>query len=333
MIFLSIIIPHYNLSSPLVERCIRSIIDQKMPKESYEIIVVDDGSQNPPLWIEEKFPEAQVKLIQAPHEGPGAARNRGIDEARGRYIEFVDADDHLFPDSLAPCIDIIRTELPQIFRINYFVTNIGKETSQPKARPLKTGNTISGAQYMIQEHLSGSPCNYIFERNLAIKHNIRFEPGVYHEDEEFNTKLHYFAKSLIDSNAIVYNYCIRPESITSNSNRQFEEKRINDLLSLLERLVGFSNRQQATSNIVQRKGLEHKLTMLTVDTILNLMFDGRSAHEIYTICKTRIRPLKLYPLPRRPYVLKYKIFRLFANSHIGLSILRLFIPRHKPAKQ
>ena len=333
MTFLSIIIPHYNLSSQLVERCIGSIIGQKMPKESYEIIVVDDGSQNPPLWIEERFPQADIRLIQAQHEGPGAARNRGIDEARGRYIQFVDADDCLLPDSLAPCIGIIRTELPQIFRIKYIVTQNGKETSLPVTKPLRTGNTISGAQYMIQEHLSGSPCSYIFERDLATRHNVRFEPGVYHEDEEFNTKLHYFAKSLIDSNAIVYNYCIRPESITSNSNRQFEEKRINDLLSLLDRLVAFSNGQRATSNVVQRKGLDHKLTMLVVDTILNLMFDGRSAREIHRICTSRIQPTGLYPLPHKPYVLKYRIFRLLANSLIGLGILRLFIPRHKPAKQ
>ena len=333
MTFLSIIIPHYNLSSQLVERCIRSIIGQKMPKESYEIIVVDDGSLNPPLWIEEKFPEAQVRLIQAPHEGPGAARNRGIDEARGRYIQFVDADDSLLPDTLAQCIDVIRTELPQIFRLKHIATYIDKETSLPPIKPLRTGNTISGAQYMLQEHLPGSPWSYIFERNLAIRHNIRFEPGVYHEDEEFNTRLHYFATSLIDSNATVYNYCIRPESITSNSNRQFEEKRINDLLSLLDRLVAFSNGQHATSNIIQRRGLAHKLTMLTVDTILNLMYDGRSAREVQHICTTRLQPLGLYPLPHAPYVFKYKIFRLFANSAAGLKILRLILPHHKPQKK
>ncbi|MBR5893853.1 MAG: glycosyltransferase [Bacteroidaceae bacterium] len=332
MIFISFIIPHYNLPAPLVERCIRSIIGQKMTVESYEIIVVDDGSQQPPLWIEEKFPETHVKLIQAPHGGPGAARNRGIEEAQGRYLQFVDADDCLLHDTLAPCIELLHNEQPQILRIRYTVTH-NNSPATVKPGPLKTGNTISGAQYMIQEHLSGSPCTYIFERDLATRHNVRFEPGVYHEDEEFNTKLHYYAKSLIDSNATVYNYCVRPDSITSNNNRQFEDKRINDLLALLERLTAFGNEHRETSNSIQRRGLAHKMTMLTVDTILNLMYDGRSAREIHHICTTRLQPLGLYPLPYAPYVFKYKIFRLFANHTAGLKILRLIIPRHKPPKK
>ncbi len=332
MTFISFIIPHYNLPAPLLERCIRSIINQKMTTESYEIIVVDDGSQHSPLWIEEKFPETHIRLIQAPHGGPGAARNRGIEEAKGKYLQFIDADDSLFPNTLAPCIELLHNEHPQILRIRYIVTRNNEQTTI-KTSPIKISNTISGAQYMIQEHLSGSPWNYIFERELAIRHNVRFEPGVYHEDEEFNTKLHYFATSLIDSNATVYNYCVRPESITSNSNRQFEEKRINDLLSLLDRLVAFSNEQHATSNIIQRRGLAHKLTMLAVDTILNLMYDGRSAREVHHICTTRLQPLGLYPLPYAPYVFKYKIFRLIANSAAGLKILRLILPHHKPQKK
>ena len=332
MIFISFIIPHYNLPAPLVERCIRSIIGQKMTTESYEIIVVDDGSQQPPLWIEEKFPETHVKLIQAPHGGPGAARNRGIEEAKGKYLQFIDADDSLFPNTLAPCIELLHNEQPQILRIKHIVTRNNEQTTI-KTGPIKISNTISGAQYMIQEHLSGCPWNYIFERELAIRHNVRFEPGVYHEDEEFNTKLHYYAKSLIDSNATVYNYCVRPASITSNNNRQFEEKRINDLLALLERLTAFGNEHRETSNSIQRRGLAHKMTMLTVDTILNLMYDGRSAREIHHICTTRLQPLGLYPLPYAPYVFKYKIFRLFANYSAGLKILRLIIPRHKPPKK
>lgn len=333
MIFLSIIIPHYNLPVELTERCIKSILEQKMQKDSFEIIVVDDGSQQPPLWIEEQFPDAPLRVIQAPHQGLGGARNRGIEEARGRYLQFVDADDSLIPNSLAPCIELLHKEQPQILRIKYIVTHNDKTAPRTITTRLKTSNTISGAQFMIQEHLPGTACSYLFERNVVMKHNLRFEPGVYHEDEEFSTKLHYYATSLVCCNAAVYNYHIRPGSITANKNRSFEEKRINDFLSLIDRLAAFRNEHKTQSNIIQRRGLDHKLTMLAVDAILNLMYDGRSAKEIHHICTTRLQASGLYPLPTAPYVFKYKIFRLFANSKFGLQLLRLLLPRHKPAKR
>ena len=79
--FLSIIIPHYNLQRELLERCIESIVKQEMPSDDYEIIIVDDGSITPPVWVEELYPCTNIRLLNEPHGGPGAARNRGIEEA------------------------------------------------------------------------------------------------------------------------------------------------------------------------------------------------------------------------------------------------------------
>ena len=106
---LSIIIPHYNLPRELLERCIASITQLEMATDDYEIIVVDDGSHTPPLWVETSYPETNIRLITATHGGPGAARNRGIDEARGTYIEFVDADDTIITgNSYIQCLGKLR---------------------------------------------------------------------------------------------------------------------------------------------------------------------------------------------------------------------------------
>lgn len=334
MIFLSIVIPHYNLPRELLSRCVQSIVEQDIAPDSYEIIVVDDGSAVAPLWLPEAFPTHNITVLQSPHAGPGAARNKGLAEARGRYIQFIDADDCLRPKSLAPCLEIIRNEQPQIFRFHYQICTNEPSTLTPlPASTIKTSNTISGALYMAENNLSGSPCTYIFERSAALRHNILFTTNVYHEDEEFNTKLHYHATSLIDSNAIIYNYCLRPESITSNSNEKFEEKRLDDLFGLLERLTEFSRRQQPTSNKIQRRALKRKITMLTVDTILNLLYNNKSAKQIRTLCNTRLRPIGLYPLGSLTHSLKYILFRPLANSLIGLYILRLITPRKKPLKR
>lgn len=334
MIFLSIVIPHYNLPRELLARCVRSIVEQEITTDSYEIIVVDDGSADPPHWLGDEFADYPVHLYEINHAGPGAARNKGITEARGRYIQFIDADDCLRPKSLAPCLDIIRNELPQIFRFRYRICT--EETPLAESftpSEIKTSNTISGAVYMAENNLSGSPCTYIFERKAVQKYNIEFATGVYHEDEEFNVRLHYHATSLIDSDAVIYNYCIRQESITSSSNTQFEEKRLDDLFTLLERLTRFGEKQEETSNKIQRKAMKRKMSMLTVDTILNLLYANKSAKQIHTLCNNRLRPLALYPLPYLSHSIKYILFRILANNKTGLILLRLLTPRKKPVKR
>lgn len=334
MPFLSIIIPHYNLSRELLTRCIKSIIEQDVPSGTYEIIVVDDGSDKSPEWLYEEFGNDAVRVITIAHAGPGAARNRGIEEAKGQYIQFVDADDCLQPNSINSCLKIIELEQPKIFRFNYRICHNESDACKSVCKKaLKYSNTISGAAYLVQYNLSGSPCTYFFQRDVAMRYNIRFETQVYHEDEEFNTKLHFYATSLIDSNAIIYNYCIRKESITSNSDNKFEQKRIGDLFKLLERLCKFRKEQEKHANKIQMCGLNRKLVMLTVDTILNLLYDGKDANEILKLCNTHLRPLSLYPLPNAGYSIKYRIFRLFANNRIGICILRMLISKNKPPKK
>lgn len=332
--FLSIIIPHYNLPRELLERCLHSITAQGIPCDDYEVIIVDDASDEPPLWINDSYPNANVRLVIAEHGGPGAARNRGIDEAKGNYIEFVDSDDMMMPGNrINECLDFLRKESPEILRFRYR-TCLPEDIEQTAEQPgLTFSNTISGAAYMKENNLSGSPCTYFFKRELAIRKGIRFPENLLHEDEEFNTILHYHAKTLVDCNAILYSYCIREGSTTANSSIEFEKKRIDDMLSVIGRLADFKRQNCHCDNITQTKGFEHKFTMLAVDAILNMMYSGMSAKEIRNKCIERLAPIGLYPLPKANYSIKYRIFRKLANSRAGMIALRIALPRKKPAKK
>lgn len=332
--FLSIVIPHHNLPIELLERCIASIVQQGIEPEDYEIIIVDDESQEPPTWFKETFPGINIRLITIPHGGPGAARNRGIDEAKGTYIEFVDADDMLIPGNrYKQCIEKLKRERPQILRFKYRVLLPGGNPHIESTRSAKFSNTISGAVYMRKFNLSGSPCTYFFERELAVSKGVRFPENTYHEDEEFNTILHYHANTLIYSNAVLYRYCIREGSITANTSDEFEEKRIDDMLRIIERLSHFRNAYKSNSNDIQFKGFEHKYTMLGVDFILNMLYNGMDAKSIIKKCRERLAPIELYPLPKAKYSIKYRLFRLLANSDKGMKILRAIVSSKKPKKQ
>ncbi|WP_148366313.1 glycosyltransferase family 2 protein [Bacteroides sp.] len=89
---LSIIVPVYN-AIPLLERCLDSIFHQTT-QYSYEVILVDDGSTDNSVGVIEARKENNIVLYRQQNAGPAAARNRGVELAKGRYIAFIDADDY-----------------------------------------------------------------------------------------------------------------------------------------------------------------------------------------------------------------------------------------------
>ena len=96
--FFSVVIPLYNRAA-IVGETIRSV--QSQDWQDYEILIVDDGSQDDPAPIVEAFNDPRLRYIRQDNAGGGAARNRGIEEARGRYIAFLDSDDLFLPGKLS----------------------------------------------------------------------------------------------------------------------------------------------------------------------------------------------------------------------------------------
>ena len=89
---ISIIIPLYNAAQTF-DHCLGSIVEQ-LP-ENGELILVDDGSTDETGNRCDALSEndARIKAIHTPNRGPGAARNSGLEQAEGKWIAFVDADD------------------------------------------------------------------------------------------------------------------------------------------------------------------------------------------------------------------------------------------------
>lgn len=333
--YLSIVIPHYNLPQALLKRCLDSILAIELPAEEYEIIVVDDGSDTPPRWINETYTTGNIKLIESEHNCQGAARNIGIDAARGRYIQFVDADDTLQCNNAIPqCIEKLKQEHPDVLRFKYRVCPKYKTPNKKGERQVTFGNTISGAVYMAGNNLPANVWCYFVRTELLRKKEIRFTHGIFHEDEEFSTILHYHAQTLVECDANIYNYCIRQRSTTTARSAANVEKRLADRMTVLERLATFRATTSTQSNSIQKKALQRKLTTLVVDTIVNNLRAGKSAKQTHNLCTSRITPLMLYPIAEGDYGYKFKIFRKLANSKTGLHLLRLIVPStQKPAKQ
>ncbi len=324
---LSIIIPHYNLPAKLLKRCIDSILSIGLPQESYEIIIIDDGSQEPPRWTNRAYPQSNIRMEEHTHGGLGAARNHGIEAAQGTYILFVDADDTLQNNgTLQQCIERLKQERPDILRFEQKACPDNRYTPHCKKQKARFGNTISGAVYMSTNNLRGSACSYFIKKEFLDKRGILFTTDIYHEDEEFSTIAHYHAQTLIDSNAHLYNYHTRENSITQNRSKASIEKRLGDSLKIIIKLATFRASTQEQSNSIQKKAIARKLATLTADFVVNSLRSGKKAKEIRNTCIGNLAPLALYPIKGGNYGIKFKIFRTLANSTIGLHLLRLLVP-------
>lgn len=88
----SVVIPTYGRAEQLTG-CLDALSRLRYPAGSFEVIVVDDGSDTPPVSVVDQAAAGlNVRLLREPHRGPASARNAGAAAARGRYIAFTDDD-------------------------------------------------------------------------------------------------------------------------------------------------------------------------------------------------------------------------------------------------
>lgn len=123
----SVIIPLYN-KSPYIEKALRSVLAQTF--KDYELIVVDDGSQDDSASIAESVLTESIapfKIIRQENAGVSSARNRGVDYSQGEILCFLDADDWWAPNFLER-IDWLIQEYPDagIWGTNYYYVKNGR---------------------------------------------------------------------------------------------------------------------------------------------------------------------------------------------------------------
>jgi glycosyltransferase involved in cell wall biosynthesis len=307
----SFIITYYELPASMLRECIDSILALALNAEEREIILVDDGSAITPLPSLADVAH-QLTYIRQPNGGLSAARNTGLKMARGRYIQFVDADDMLVAGHYDHCLDIARFHQPDVVMFAF-------TTEQVKGLAYHDEEPTSGAEHMRKHNIRGSACGYLFRSNIL--GSLRFTPGIVHEDEEFTPLLLLRAETLRTTDAQAYYYRYRPQSITTAKGPRIQLRRLNDLKDIIGRL----HHQAAMMPHNERLALQRRVAQLTMDYIYKVIVDTRSKSYL----KHRLAELSrkgLFPLPDQDYTTKYKWFRRISSTDAGLDVLLRILP-------
>ena len=131
---ISVVIPLYN-KADTIARTLESVFAQTY--KDYEIVIVDDGSTDGSTAIVESINDSRIRLIHQKNAGVSAARNKGIDEARGEYIALLDGDDEWKPQYLQTQAKLIKS-FPQcdVFVTGYEFKDQNGNVTYPKFNKL-----------------------------------------------------------------------------------------------------------------------------------------------------------------------------------------------------
>ncbi len=205
---ISVIVCTYNRAG-LLQGCLQSLVEQNLDKGMYEVIVIDNNSNDDTQGIAEEFAEthSNIRLVKEDIQGLGHARNRGCLEARGRYVAYIDDDAKAYRNwarEIAAFIDrrpeiaafggpysaYSLISIPAWYKISYGEWSLGKEERQLAHNEWINGTNMIFRKSLLAESggfntnigMSGGTISYGEETNLIHRLKERGIPVFYVPD-------------------------------------------------------------------------------------------------------------------------------------------------------
>ena len=244
---LSIIVPAYKVEG-YIERCIRSLEDQDLSKEQYEIIITNDGSPDRCKEIveslQDEFPN--IILINQENQGVSMARNNAMAIAKGKYILPIDPDDYVVPNSFIKIINQAVTNGLDVLILNYEIFDINNKKTWESDFNKFTDKTYENLTpfFYSTGHSMRDPDRTVamlFKRLFLEKNNIVYPrdiPAL--EDGLFLGKVFCLIDKYAFSNGRFYLRTTRPGSAT-NSTLFFSTKALDGFINAAVDMRNFFN--------------------------------------------------------------------------------------------
>lgn len=265
---------------------------QDLPKEDYEIILVDDGSPDgcPAICDEYANTYDNVKVIHRNNGGLSAARNSGIEVAHGRYIQFVDSDDYLEPNVLKTLVEKIEVDDLDILRFNYQNVNEQYEVFEPNkvSKPfVDYRDEICDGLTFLNERLGFGCYAWQFVLRRELLEGCMFKEGIYFEDMEWTPRLLLKAKRVTSTDLMVYNYLMRQGSITQSVDEKKKRKSLDDRLTLI------SSMKELSEKVNDKRWFEGMIGQMTIGIISSASEDY---YEMRKVLINRLKGERIFPL-------------------------------------
>lgn len=281
----TVIIPVYN-AQRYIDECLRSVLAQT--HSNLDVVVVDDGSTDRSAGICRRYAEAdpRVRVLSKANGGQSSARNLGLDQARGSYVMFVDADDLIMPwcveSLLADVADTGCDVATAAFLMSADVPTAPISRAEGR-REVMSG--VEACERMLYQNsdatgLTPAPWCKLFAVRLFEK--WRFREGIIYEDLELMPKVIRDAARVCASDRVVYFYRVVEGSTLGSFNlRRF------DALDVCGRLVEYFGNDQRLSVAAADRLLSASFNMLMV-----MGRYGVSDEERISQCEANIRRLR-----------------------------------------
>ncbi len=247
---LSIIVPVYN-AEKFLKKCMDSIVNQKT-KYHFEVIVVNDGSKDGSLKILNNY--SNIKLIDKENQGVAVARNIGMDNAKGKYIAFIDSDDEINELYVEKLLDRAYEKKADIVKCNFVEYSVENQAIIKYERHKEV--SISGK---IEENITefkGFVWGGIIKRELW--NDVRFLPQYWYEDMIVRFILFRRCSQFEYINEDLYVYRNHSNNI-SKSISKTEDIRCLDHLFLVKELLKISDELKLEKDIALYKVLLQEL--------------------------------------------------------------------------
>lgn len=248
----SFIIPAYNANTTIV-RCLDSIYKLSLNESEFEVILIDDCSTDNTIEIIEKYAKKHANIIllrQNENHRQGAARNRGVSIAQGKYIVFVDSDD----ESAAGVVDALRlAENNELDMVAMHYVNINESENVIEKERITLDGFFRGVELQIKHPFwCTGPIAYLYRKSFMEKVNYPFKSDVLYEDSDYVTVHLYHAERMMYSAQPAYRVHYNATSTTHT----ITYKHVADYVLLGTRMLIFYNTLENSTNDYAQSILE-----------------------------------------------------------------------------
>lgn len=259
----SFIIPAFN-ASKTIKRAINSILNQNVQDLDFEIIIVDDGSDDDLRKVVNEYSPSDLKYIRyykKENEGVAEARNFGVKKAKGDYIIFVDSDDYVSRKLLKDIKKYIKKGYDLIKWSAIIVDENDEKIEEPEENELVS---VSGEEGF--NLLYGTDKLMVCLWNYAIKKDImlEFTKGEFHEDFEIMPLIILKAEKMIITDKKEYFYVQSKNSIMRNNDKKKEKKKLQDMLKHYDSLIKKSSEMDIADYTKENVAIFATYALITV---------------------------------------------------------------------